>query len=105
MRKERRRREQRIVAGQLAAMAQNRWIANSEVALLASLNGRKNWLRAVRRKSGDESAKAVRSYQIAVTELAFLRHRIEQGTAGQSAEHRHGVLLDTLHAARAAACR
>ncbi|ANZ42689.1 hypothetical protein BBK82_12510 [Lentzea guizhouensis] len=98
-----RRREQRIVAGQLAAMAQNRWIANSEVALLASLNGRRNWLRAVKRKSGDAAAKTVKNYQIAVTELAFLRHRIEQGTAGQSAEHRHGVLLDTLHAARTAA--
>ncbi|KOV78705.1 membrane protein [Nocardia sp. NRRL S-836] len=98
-----RRREQRIVAGQLAAMAQNRWIANSEVALLASLNGRRNWLRAVKRKSGDSAARSVRNYQIAVTELAFLRHRIEQGTAGQSAEQRHGVLLDTLHAARTAA--
>ncbi|MFJ8964469.1 PrsW family intramembrane metalloprotease [Lentzea sp. NPDC102401] len=100
-----RRREQRIVAGQLAAMAQNRWIANSEVALLASLNGRRNWLRAVKRKSGDASVKAVKSYQIAVTELAFLRHRIERGTAGLSAEQRHGVLLDSLHAARAAARR
>ncbi|MEU7475189.1 PrsW family intramembrane metalloprotease [Lentzea sp. NPDC042327] len=98
-----RRREQRIVAGQLAAMAQNRWIANSEVALLASLNGRRNWLRAVKRKSGDAAARSVRNYQVAVTELAFLRHRIEQGTAGQSAESRHGVLLDTLHAARSAA--
>lgn len=100
-----RRREQRIVAGQLAAMAQNRWIATSEVALLASLNGRRNWLKAVKRKSGDAAVKSVRTYQVAVTELAFLRHRIEQGTAGQSAEHRHGVLLDTLHAARAAARR
>lgn len=100
-----RRREQRIVAGQLAAMAQNRWIATSEVVLLASLNGRRNWLRAVKRKSGEPAAKAVKSYQVAVTELAFLRHRIEQGTAGQSAEQRHGVLLDTLHAARSAARR
>ncbi|MEV6244305.1 PrsW family intramembrane metalloprotease [Lentzea sp. NPDC051838] len=98
-----RRREQRVVAGQLAAMAQNRWIANSEVALLASLEGRRNWLRAVKRKSGDAAVKAVRAYQNAVTELAFLRHRIEQGTAGQSAEQRHGVLLDALHAARSAA--
>jgi RsiW-degrading membrane proteinase PrsW (M82 family) len=98
-----RRREQRIVAGQLAAMAQNRWIATSEVALLASLNGRRNWLRAVKRKSGDAAARSVKNYQVAVTELAFLRHRIEQGTAGQSAELRHGVLLDMLHAARTAA--
>jgi RsiW-degrading membrane proteinase PrsW (M82 family) len=100
-----RRREQRVVAGQLAAMAQNRWIATSEVALLASLEGRRNWLRAVKRKSGDAAVKSVKSYQNAVTELAFLRYRIEQGTAGQSAEQRHGVLLDTLHAARAAARR
>ena len=98
-----RRREQRIVAGQLPEMAANRWIAASEVALLASLPGRKNWRRAVRAKVGDKAADAVRGYQHAVTELAFLRHRIAQGTAGHDADDRHQLLLSTLLAARQAA--
>jgi RsiW-degrading membrane proteinase PrsW (M82 family) len=98
-----RRREQRIVAGQLPEMANNRWIAMSEVALLASLNGRRNWRRAVRRKVGDQAARAVAGYQYAVTELAFLRHRMAQGTAGHDADQRHQVLLSTLLAARQAA--
>lgn len=98
-----RRREQRIVAAQLPEMAANRWIAASEVALLASLPGRRNWRRAVRRKVGDEAARAVSGYQHAVTELAFLRHRMAQGTAGHDADDRHRVLLSTLLAARQAA--
>jgi RsiW-degrading membrane proteinase PrsW (M82 family) len=98
-----RRREQRIVAVQLPEMAANRWIAASEVALLSSLPGRRNWRRAVRRKVGDEAARAVSAYQHSVTELAFLRHRMAQGTAGHDADDRHRVLLSTLLAARQAA--
>ena len=98
-----RRREQRIVAVQLPEMAANRWIAASEVALLSSLQGRRNWRRAVRRKVGDEAARAVSGYQHAVTELAFLRHRLARGTAGHDADDRHRVLLSTLLAARQAA--
>lgn len=98
-----RRREQRIVAGQLPEMVNSRWIAPSEVALLASLPGRRNWRRAVRRKVGERAAQAVAGYQHAVTELAFLRHRIAQGTAGPDADDRHQALLSTLLAARQAA--
>ncbi|MEU5693463.1 PrsW family intramembrane metalloprotease [Actinosynnema sp. NPDC020468] len=98
-----RRREQRIVAGQLPAMAEHRWIAASEVALLASLQGRRAWRRVVKRKVGDRAAKAVAGYQVAATELAFLRHRIALGTAGANAETRHAVLLRTLVARRQAA--
>ncbi|ONI81834.1 hypothetical protein ALI22I_37160 [Saccharothrix sp. ALI-22-I] len=98
-----RRREQRIVAGQLPVMAANKWIASSEVTLLASLQGRSRWRRTVRRKVGDDAAKAVAGYQVAATELAFLRHRIANGTAGQGAEERHEMLLEALIAARQAA--
>ncbi len=98
-----RRREQRIVAGQLPEMAKRRWIASSEVTLLASLQGRSRWRRAVRRKAGEHAAKAVAGYQVAATELAFLRHRISLGTAGAGADERHAVLLDALVAARQAA--
>jgi RsiW-degrading membrane proteinase PrsW (M82 family) len=98
-----RRREQRVVAGQLPEMAMNRWIASSEVPLLASLPGRRNWRRVVRRKVGEPAARAVSGYQQAATELAFLRHRMAQGTAGADAEQRHEVLLAGLLAARQAA--
>ncbi|MEU4444971.1 PrsW family intramembrane metalloprotease [Actinosynnema sp. NPDC050801] len=98
-----RRREQRIVAGQLPAMAANKWIASSEVTLLASLQGRSRWRRTVRRRVGDEAAKAVAGYQVAATELAFLRHRMANGTAGHDAEQRHSQLLAALVAARQAA--
>lgn len=98
-----RRREQRIVAGQLPDMAARKWIASSEVALLASLQGRSRWRRTVRRKVGDEAAKAVAGYQVAATELAFLRHRIASGTAGHDADERHSKLLEALVAARQAA--
>lgn len=100
-----RRREQRVVAGQLPEMAANRWIAASEVALLASLPGRRNWRRAVRRKVGEDAARAVTGYQQAATELAFLRHRMAQGTAGVDAEVRHEHLLTALLAARESAVK
>ncbi|WP_184676395.1 PrsW family intramembrane metalloprotease [Saccharothrix violaceirubra] len=98
-----RRREQRIVAGQLPGMAQERWIAASEVSLLASLQGRRAWRRRVKRKVGDQAARAVAGYQVAATELAFLRHRIAAGTAGADADQRHERLLAALVAARKAA--
>jgi RsiW-degrading membrane proteinase PrsW (M82 family) len=98
-----RRREQRVVAGQLPEMAANRWIAASEVALLSSLQGRRNWRRAVRRKAGEQAAHAVAGYQTAATELAFLRHRMDRGIAGAGAQQRHEQLLSLMLTARAAA--
>ncbi|WP_189221725.1 PrsW family intramembrane metalloprotease [Saccharothrix coeruleofusca] len=98
-----RRREQRIVAAQLPAMAERKWIAASEVTLLASLQGRRRWRRRVRRKVGDRAARAVAGYQVAATELAFLRHRMALGTAAADADERHAKLLEALIAARRAA--
>ncbi|WP_223198783.1 PrsW family intramembrane metalloprotease [Solihabitans fulvus] len=98
-----RRREQRVVAGQLPAMADHRWIAFSEVPLLSSLPGRRDWRRAVRRKSGEHAARAVAAYQVAATELAFLRHRIAEGGTAADLEQRHEQLLGALLAARSAA--
>ncbi|SDN34252.1 PrsW family intramembrane metalloprotease [Allokutzneria albata] len=98
-----RRREQRIVVGQLPVMADAGWIAPSEVALLASMAGRRWWLGRVRQRAGEEAARAVAGYQTAVTELAFLRHRMANGTCGGDSDRRHAELLATLHRARAAA--
>ncbi|RJQ78479.1 protease PrsW [Pseudonocardiaceae bacterium YIM PH 21723] len=98
-----RRREQRVIASQLPAMARDGLIAPSEVSLLASLSGRKGWLEAVRRHAGEDVAKAVTEYQAAVTELAFLRHRIRYKTADIHASRRHDRLINNVIEARAAA--
>ncbi|MFB9906191.1 PrsW family intramembrane metalloprotease [Allokutzneria oryzae] len=98
-----RRREQRIVVAELPFMADSGWIAPSEVALLASMAGRRWWLGRVRQRAGEEAARAVAGYQTAVTELAFLRYRMANGTCGGDSERRHDELLTTLHRARAAA--
>ncbi|MGI9064166.1 MAG: PrsW family glutamic-type intramembrane protease [Pseudonocardiaceae bacterium] len=95
-----RRREQRVVASQLPGFATAGWIAASEVGLLASLAGRRDWRSAVRRQAGDTAADAVRDYQTAVTELAFLRHRMARGAVGPAAGRWHHEVLAALMAAR-----
>ncbi|MCC5697427.1 PrsW family intramembrane metalloprotease, partial [Klebsiella pneumoniae] len=70
-----RKREQQIVAEQLPVLLRAGLIVRSEMEMLTSLAGRRGWLRKVRRSAGAEAARAVRDYQIAVTELAFLQHR------------------------------
>jgi RsiW-degrading membrane proteinase PrsW (M82 family) len=100
-----RRREQRVVARQLPGFASAGWIAPSEVPLLASLAGRKGWLSAVRDRAGPAAADAVRDYQNAVTELAFLRDRMQRGTVGPEAGQWHHELLAEVMAARDRAVR
>ncbi|WIX83885.1 PrsW family intramembrane metalloprotease [Amycolatopsis carbonis] len=97
-----RRREQRIVAAALPKMVADRWIAKSEVSLLASLSGRRAWRRQARRESGRAAARAVGLYQASVSELAFLgRNRIRS----EEDQRRQDELLRTLKTARADAVR
>jgi RsiW-degrading membrane proteinase PrsW (M82 family) len=98
-----RRREQRVVAQALPAMATMGWIGPSEVGLLASLAGRHGWRLAVRRRTGRRAVRVVVGYQTAVTELAFLRDAMKRGTAGGDPQDRHQELLLNLRVARAAA--
>jgi RsiW-degrading membrane proteinase PrsW (M82 family) len=97
-----RRREQRIVAAFVPTFAQAGWVARSEVLLLSSMSGRRRWRRVVRSHSGPAAARAVRDYQNAVTELAFLADRIRRGTAGSdtAATQRHAEVLDAVVSAR-----
>jgi len=91
-----RRREQRIVEAALPRMLDARLIAPSEVELLSTLAGRREWRRQARRQSGRAAAKAVARYQAAVTELAFLqRHRATPGHRKRRQE-----LLTALHRSR-----
>ncbi|WP_092529708.1 PrsW family intramembrane metalloprotease [Amycolatopsis arida] len=100
-----RRREQRIVAAALPAMAEARWIARSEVELLASLRGRRRWRRQARRESGRRAARAVADYQAGVTELAFLRRNLRLGHSDNGDRRRHDELLAVVRATRAEAVR
>lgn len=95
-----RRREQRVVAGELPEMARLGWIAPSEVKLLSTLPGRRWWRTAVHKRSGERASRAVAEYQVAVTELAFLRHRIGPGPAPRELADRHAELLVALNRAR-----
>jgi hypothetical protein len=95
-----RRREQRVVARQLAGFASAGWIAPTEVPLLASLGGRRGWRGTVRRRAGEQAAGAVRDYQNAVTELAFLHDRMQRGTVGPDTGRWHHNTLAALEAAR-----
>jgi RsiW-degrading membrane proteinase PrsW (M82 family) len=99
-----RKREQKIVAQQLPALQRAGLIVRSEVDMLASLQGRQGWLRKVRRTAGGDAAKAVRDYQIAVTELAFLQHRAATGRTTSAARRaRREKLIEELKTARRSA--
>jgi RsiW-degrading membrane proteinase PrsW (M82 family) len=97
-----RRREQRVVAAALPEMVKARWIAPSEVELLASLSGRREWRRMARKQSGHVASRAVAKYQASVTELAFL-HR--GGIHNDEAKQRRQELLAVLTLSRAEAIR
>jgi protease PrsW len=98
-----RRREQRVVASQLPGFAAAGWIVQSEVPLLSSLAGRRGWRAAVRRRSGRKVAKAVAEYQAAVTELAFLRHRLARRSVGPAGPAWHAEAVEEVRRARARA--
>lgn len=100
-----RKREQRIVVEQLPVLQRAGLIAENERDLLATLAARRGWLRTVRRRAGKDSAKAVRDYQIAVTELAFLQHRAQQGWTTSTArrERREQLVAELKEARRSAA--
>lgn len=91
-----RRREQRIVAAALPGLAREGLVATSEIPLLGSLKGRRDWRRRIRGSYGPEAAQAVADYQVAVTELAFAR---------ASHNGREEEFTNTVRVARATAVR
>ncbi|PPK63551.1 PrsW family intramembrane metalloprotease [Actinokineospora auranticolor] len=95
-----RKREQRIVADALPAMVDANWIVVSEVDLLGSLKGRRQWRKQVRAHAGAEAAQAVGEYQAAVSELAFLWHSMAGGTAGPAGPAREARLVTLVRGTR-----
>jgi RsiW-degrading membrane proteinase PrsW (M82 family) len=95
-----RRRERDVVQRQLPAMVYFGWITSAEAGWLATLAHRRAWLREVRRRTGRDAANALRGFQTAVTELAFLRDKVERGVAQPDAYYLHAELVDALARSR-----
>jgi RsiW-degrading membrane proteinase PrsW (M82 family) len=96
-----RRREQRIVARALPEMVDRGWVDPAYVRRLVTLTARRRWRVQAGRRWGRNAARAVGSYQAAVTELAFLWHAVRIGLAGADAQDREARLVTVLHAANA----
>jgi hypothetical protein len=97
-----RRREGATVAAQLPAYVRAGWLAPEDVTMLASLAGRRRALRWASGAYGEHGGRALRAFQHAATELAFLRDRAERGLADGDFAHRERLLLTDLARTRAA---
>ncbi len=91
-----RRRERDVVNRQLPAMVYYRWITPAEAGWLASIAARRLWLRTVRRRSGHAGVRALRGFQQAATELAFLRDRVQRNVGPPDAYQLHAELVHSL---------
>ncbi|TDE14139.1 PrsW family intramembrane metalloprotease [Jiangella asiatica] len=98
-----RRREQRVVAAALPRFLDAGWIPWYEVDLLSTMRSRRRWTKAMRQSYGRSAARAVRDYQIAVTELAFLYSRIEHGLDVEYADAWRAELLQAVTETRSKA--
>jgi RsiW-degrading membrane proteinase PrsW (M82 family) len=98
-----RRRERDVVNRQLPAMVYYRWITPAEAGWLASIGARRAWIRSVAQRQGKQAARALRGFQVAATELAFLRDRVERGFPPPDAYYLHNELVHALMVSRAAA--
>jgi len=98
-----RRRERDVVNRQLPAMVYYGWITPAEAGWLSRIATRRAWLRTVKKQQRKAAARALRSFQVAATELAFLRDRVERGFPPPDAYTLHAELVHSLMVNRAAA--
>jgi hypothetical protein len=98
-----RRRERDVVLRQLPAMVYYRWITPMEAGWLGSIAARRAWTKAVAQRSGKAGAQALKAFQNAATELAFLRDRVERNIGPPDAYYLHAELVDALARNRAQA--
>lgn len=91
-----RRREGRVIGRRLGLYAAAGWLTPAEVAMVASLPERRRareWARSV---GGRPAARAMADFQDLASELAFLRERMDRGTAPQDAAQVEASLLRSL---------
>jgi len=98
-----RRREGATVASRLPAYVEAGWLDQQDVTMLASMPRRKQAVQWVEQRQGPAPARALREFQHAATELAFLRDRIERGQDVADFPARERELLAEVTRARIAA--
>ena len=97
-----RRREGATVAARLPVYVHAGWLAAEDVSMLASLGGRRRAVTWASGAYGERGGRALRAFQHAATELAFLRDRAERGGADDDFAQRERSLLTDLARTRAA---
>lgn len=95
-----RHREQRVVATHVPTFADAGWVSWSEVPLLSDMRGRRHWRTQARAQSGTAALRAVRAYQTAATELAFVAERLAKNGATAELVDRHAEVVGSVIAAR-----
>jgi RsiW-degrading membrane proteinase PrsW (M82 family) len=95
--------ERDVIRRQMPAMVYYRWLTPMEAGWLSSLAARQAWMRGVTARGGEQAKRALRDFQTAATELAFLRDRVERGVAPHDAYYLQAELLDALAYNRARA--
>jgi hypothetical protein len=97
-----RRREGATVAARLPTYVEAGWLDPQDVPMLASLQRRRQAVDWVEGQYGGQGARALREFQHAATELAFLRDRLERGLDVPDFPARERELLTQVARARAA---
>lgn len=100
-----RRREGATVAARLPAYVEAGWLDPQDVPMLASMSRRRQALDWMQGTYGGGPARALRDFQHAATELAFLRDRLERGLDVPDFPARERELLAEVSRSRAAAVR
>jgi RsiW-degrading membrane proteinase PrsW (M82 family) len=96
-----RRTEGRLIARHLPAYAANGWLPAYDIPMLASMRRRRQAIAWMRSVAGSAAGRALHRYQLAATELAFLRDQLVRGFAVPDAPRRERELLADLRAQRA----
>jgi RsiW-degrading membrane proteinase PrsW (M82 family) len=97
-----RRREGAIVAAWLPIYVRAGWLADEDVAMIASMPRRRQAVEWAERTYGAGSSRALHEFQLAATELSFLRDRVERGHPLGDFAARERQLLAALSRSRAA---
>lgn len=100
-----RRREGATVAARLPTYVEAGWLDPEDVPMLASLSRRRQAVDWVQGRYGGGPARALRDFQHAATELAFLRDRLERGLDVPDFAARERELLAQVSRTRSAAVR
>ena len=96
-----RRREGRLIGRHLVVYARSGWLTPDDVTMLASLARRRDARSWAERTGGSDAERAMRDFQELGSELAFLRERMERGTAPPDAQQQEYAMLAAMSELRA----